>query len=82
VVAFASHLCWYSLLRRYSASRLGVLTFMTPMFGSPPGGPAGRPARRRVHRRGALILAGILIVSSAGLLPALAARLRPAALNS
>jgi drug/metabolite transporter (DMT)-like permease len=33
VVAFASYLCWYSLLRRYSASRLGVLTFMTPMFG-------------------------------------------------
>lgn len=33
VVAFASYLTWFSLLRRYSAARLGVLSFMTPAFG-------------------------------------------------
>jgi len=87
VVAFASYLCWYSLLRRYSASRLGVLTFMTLMFGVASGVVLLGDRLDAAFIGGALlILAGILIVSSAGLLPALAARLfrrlRPAALNS
>lgn len=33
VVAFASYLTWFWLLRRYLASRLGVFSFMTPLFG-------------------------------------------------
>lgn len=33
VVSFASYLIWFWLLRRYLAARLGVLTFMTPLFG-------------------------------------------------
>lgn len=33
VVAFASFLGWLWLLRTYLASRLGVLSFMTPLFG-------------------------------------------------
>lgn len=33
VVAFASFLTWFWLLRHYLASRLGVLTFLTPLFG-------------------------------------------------
>jgi drug/metabolite transporter (DMT)-like permease len=33
VVAFGSYLAWFSRLRRYSAARLGVLSFMTPVFG-------------------------------------------------
>jgi drug/metabolite transporter (DMT)-like permease len=33
VVAFGSYLTWFSMLRRYSAARLGVLSFMTPVFG-------------------------------------------------
>jgi len=32
-VSFASFLAWYWLLRVYLASRLGVLSFMTPLFG-------------------------------------------------
>lgn len=32
-VAFGSYLAWFALLRRYSAARLGVLSFMTPVFG-------------------------------------------------
>jgi drug/metabolite transporter (DMT)-like permease len=33
VISSASFLIWFSLLRKYLASRLGVLSFMTPMFG-------------------------------------------------
>lgn len=33
VVSFASFLAWFWLLRRYLASRLGVFTFLTPLFG-------------------------------------------------
>ncbi len=33
VVAAFSYLAWFWLLRRYLASRLGVFTFMTPLFG-------------------------------------------------
>ncbi len=33
VVAFASFLVWFWLLRHYLASRLGVFSFLTPLFG-------------------------------------------------
>jgi len=33
IVSFASFLAWFWLLRRYLASRLGVFSFMTPLFG-------------------------------------------------
>lgn len=33
LVGFVSLLAWFWLLRRYLAARLGVLSFMTPMFG-------------------------------------------------
>ncbi len=33
VVSFASFLAWFWLLRHYSASRLGVFSFLTPLFG-------------------------------------------------
>jgi len=33
VVAFISFLTWFWLLRKYLASRLGVFSFMTPLFG-------------------------------------------------
>lgn len=33
IVSFASLLLWFWLLRQYSASQLGVYTFMTPLFG-------------------------------------------------
>jgi drug/metabolite transporter (DMT)-like permease len=33
VVAFASYLTWFWLLRRYLAARLSVFTFLTPIFG-------------------------------------------------
>jgi len=33
IVAFASYLGWFWLLTRYSAARLAVLSFLTPLFG-------------------------------------------------
>jgi drug/metabolite transporter (DMT)-like permease len=33
VVSFASYLAWFWLLRQYLASRLGVFSFLTPLFG-------------------------------------------------
>lgn len=33
IVSFVSLLLWFWLLRQYSASQLGVFTFMTPLFG-------------------------------------------------
>ena len=33
IVAFASYLAWFWLLRHYLATRLSVLSFLTPMFG-------------------------------------------------
>ena len=33
VVSFASYLTWFWLLRHYLASRLGIFSFMTPLFG-------------------------------------------------
>lgn len=32
-ISFASYLTWFWLLRRYFAAKLGVLSFMTPLFG-------------------------------------------------
>ena len=33
IVSFASYLVWNFLLKRYLAARLGILVFMTPLFG-------------------------------------------------
>ncbi|MDG0760907.1 DMT family transporter [Klebsiella quasipneumoniae] len=33
IVGFLSYLAWYSLMHKYMASQLGILSFMTPVFG-------------------------------------------------
>jgi drug/metabolite transporter (DMT)-like permease len=67
VVSFASFLCWFWLLRRYLASQLGVLSFMTPPMGV---GFAiwllREPMDARFVLGGALVVAGVLIVSGYG----------------
>lgn len=81
VVAFLSYLTWYALLRRYSAARLGVLSFMTPMFGLAAGVIVLGDKLDAAFIGGALmILAGIIIVSTADALPArlFKRRFRPA----
>lgn len=80
VVSFLSFLAWFSLLRTYLASRLGVLSFMTPLFGIGFGvwllGEALDPS----FLAGALlVLGGILLVSGHDWLRQAAARRLPPA---
>lgn len=64
LVSFASFLAWFWLLRHYLASRLGVFTFLTPLFGVLLGaGLLGEPLRPDFLAGGALILVGIVLVS-------------------
>ncbi|WP_353621331.1 DMT family transporter [Variovorax saccharolyticus] len=65
VVSFASFLAWCWLLRRYLASRLGVFSFLTPLFGVILGvallGEAPEPA---FIAGSVLVLVGIGLVSA------------------
>ncbi|EGD58036.1 hypothetical protein Y88_0088 [Novosphingobium nitrogenifigens DSM 19370] len=65
VVAFASYLTWFALLRRYSASRLGVLSFMTPVFGVVAGiALLGEKIDTNFAIGGCMILGGIVLAST------------------
>jgi len=69
VVSFASYLTWFWLLRRYLATRLSVFSFLTPIFGVTFGVLVLGDALTAAFAGGAaLVLAGITIVSGAGLL--------------
>lgn len=64
VVAFASYLLWFWLLRQYLASRLGVFSFLTPLFGVGFGVVLLGERLEPVFLAGAaLVLAGIALVS-------------------
>ncbi len=67
IVSFVSYLAWFVLLRRYLAARLGVLVFMTPLFGIAASvvvlhEHAGAP----FLAGSALALLGLLVVTSQG----------------
>ncbi len=67
IVSFASFLVWCWLLRRYLASRLGVLSFMTPVFGIVLGiWLLDEPLEPGFVVGSGLVLVGILLVSGAG----------------
>lgn len=69
VVALSSYLAWFWLLRRYLASRLSILSFMTPLFGVSFGVLILDEPLDGAFVIGALmVLAGISLVSGAGLL--------------
>ncbi|MCF7771048.1 MAG: DMT family transporter [Achromobacter pulmonis] len=69
VVALSSYLAWFWLLRRYLASRLSILSFMTPLFGVSFGVLILDEPLDGAFVAGALmVLAGISLVSGAGLL--------------
>ena len=69
VVSFASYLAWFWLLRHYLASRLGVFSFMTPLFGVAFGVYLLDEAIETSFLAGAiLVLIGITLVSGHGLL--------------
>jgi drug/metabolite transporter (DMT)-like permease len=69
IVAFASYLAWFWLLRRYLASRLSILSFMTPLFGVAFGVLILHEPIDALFGVGAmLVLTGIMLVSGAELL--------------
>jgi drug/metabolite transporter (DMT)-like permease len=64
VVSFASYLTWFWLLRRYLASRLSVISFMTPLFGVSFGVLLlHEPLGVQFAIGAALVLLGITVVS-------------------
>ena len=67
VVSFASFLVWFWLLRNYIASRLGVFSFMTPLFGMGFGVWLLNETLDPSFFTGALfVIAGIILVSGYG----------------
>ena len=76
VVSFASFLAWFWLLRNYLASRLGIFSFMTPIFGVVFGALLlHEPLSRRFLAGAALMFAGIVVVSLHRMLGGIGARL-------
>lgn len=64
VVSFASFLAWFAMLRRYLASRLGVFSFLTPLFAVALGGYLlGERIEANFIAGALLVLAGIVVVS-------------------
>ncbi|ENW97500.1 hypothetical protein F900_03686 [Acinetobacter modestus] len=67
VVSFASFLAWFWLLRNYLASRLGVFSFLTPLFGMAFGvWLLGEKIELNFLIGAVLVLLGIVIVSFQG----------------
>ncbi|MDB5892879.1 MAG: EamA family transporter [Rhodoferax sp.] len=64
VVAFASFLVWFWLLRRYLASRLSAFSFLTPLFGVSFGVLfLGETLEPQFIAGAVLVLAGIVLVN-------------------
>ncbi len=67
IVSFASYLAWFWLLRHYLASRLGVFSFLTPIFGVAFGvWLLDEPLETSFVIGTALVCAGIVLVSGYG----------------
>lgn len=65
IVSFASFLAWFWMLRTYLASRLGVFSFMTPLFGMLFGAwLLGEPIEAGFLIGAIPVLAGIVLVSA------------------
>lgn len=83
VVALFSYVAWFWLLRRYLASRLSMLSFMTPLFGVGFGVLVlNEPLTSSFVLGAALVLAGLLLVSGAELLRDRLARRRAASTST
>lgn len=64
VVSFASFLAWFWLLRHYLANRLGVFSFLTPLFGLVLGAwLLSEPLEPRFLLAALPVLLGIILVS-------------------
>ncbi|MFP3559858.1 DMT family transporter, partial [Paraburkholderia sp. SIMBA_049] len=65
IVAFVSYLSWFWLMTRYSASRLSVFTFLSPLFGVAFGVLLlGESVGWRFMSAAALVLTGIALVNA------------------
>ncbi|TCI11375.1 DMT family transporter [Dyella soli] len=72
IVSFASYLTWFVLLRRYLAARLGVLSFLTPLFGVAFGHVLlNEPVDVSFAAGAILVLGGAFIVNGESLLQSL-----------
>ena len=75
LVCFVSFLVWFWLLTRYLASRLGVFSFMTPIFGVVMGAwLLNEPIEPNFLAGALMVLAGVLLVSGHGWLRSLRRR--------
>lgn len=67
VVSFASYLTWFWLLKKYLASRLGVFSFLTPLFGVLFGvWFLDEPLEASFLVGAVLVLGGVMLVSAHG----------------
>jgi drug/metabolite transporter (DMT)-like permease len=67
IVCFASYLAWFWLLKKYLASSLGVLSFMTPLFGVAFGvWLLDEPLEKNFLLGSLLVIAGIVLVNRRG----------------
>lgn len=67
IVSFASYLIWFWLLKRYLASRLGVFSFMTPLFGVAFGvWLLDEPMEASFVTGSLLVISGVVMVSGYG----------------
>lgn len=72
IVCFAAMLTWFFLLRHFLAAKLGVLLFMTPLFGVALGVVLlDEPLSPAFVIGSMLVLVGLLVVNSQAWLPAL-----------
>ncbi|WP_229680729.1 DMT family transporter [Marinobacterium zhoushanense] len=72
MVSFVGFLIWFWLLRHYRASQIGVLSFMTPLFGVVLGAwLLGEALEPSFLFGSALVIAGIVMVSGYGWLASL-----------
>jgi len=72
VVSFISFLTWFWLLRNYLASRLGVFSFLTPVFGVVLGILLlNEPVEMRFVAGAIMVLTGIVVVSAHSLIASL-----------
>ncbi|CAM3863948.1 DMT family transporter [Castellaniella denitrificans] len=66
-VAFFSYLAWFWLLRKYLASRLGVFSFLTPLFGVALGAwLLGEPVGAGFLGGTLLVVTGVVLLSGYG----------------
>lgn len=82
IVSFVAFLIWFWLIRHYPASQIGVLSFMTPLFGVALGGwLLHEPIEPEFLYGAVLVILGILLVSGDGWLKQMLFANRKPAIN-